>query len=101
MGGARSLAPAQVKSFGVGSNVKLPGPNPASPNTYAFGTPYAYMAQDLSAKDAEAYARSGLLAMLARNTGARAHAPPQLCVSFCVSVGVAAGRCPLPMLPSV
>ena len=30
----------QVKSFGVGAHVKLPGPSQAEPNVYQFGTPW-------------------------------------------------------------
>lgn len=57
----------QVKSFGVGQHVKLPGPSQDKPNTYAFGTTYEYMFNDLKAKDPDLYERNGLLNMLQRN----------------------------------
>mmetsp|Transcript_37694 Transcript_37694/g.63442 ORF Transcript_37694/g.63442 Transcript_37694/m.63442 type:complete len:192 (+) Transcript_37694:327-902(+) len=57
----------QVSSYGVGSHVKLPGPNAKSPNTYPFGTPYQFIYDDLKAKDEELYTRNSLLYMADRN----------------------------------
>ena len=62
----------QVKSFGVGRTVKLPGASKSQPNTYAFGKPYAEIHADLLSKDEELYTRNGLLAMVRRNMGVKA-----------------------------
>lgn len=56
-----------VGSFGVGSHVKLPGPNQKSPNSYSFGTPYKEIFADLAKKDSDLYTRNGLLRMVQRN----------------------------------
>ena len=57
----------QVKSFGVGGHVKLPGPSASQPNIYEFGTPYEDMYVQLKQADYNLYMRNGLLAMLHRN----------------------------------
>jgi len=62
----------QVKSFGVGRTVKLPGASKSQPNTYPFGKPYAEIHADLLGKDEELYTRNGLLAMVKRNMGVKA-----------------------------
>lgn len=62
----------QVKSFGVGRTVKLPGASKSQPNTYPFGKPYADIHDDLLSKDEELYTRNGLLAMVKRNMGVKA-----------------------------
>jgi len=58
-----------VKSYGTGSQVKLPGKTLAEPNTYPFGTPYIDMYNDLKKKDERFYVQNGLLPMLKRNAG--------------------------------
>jgi RNA polymerase II subunit A C-terminal domain phosphatase SSU72 len=57
-----------VKSYGTGSQVKLPGKTQAEPNTYPFGTPYMEMYNDLRKKDEKFYIQNGLLPMLKRNS---------------------------------
>ena len=40
-----------VRSFGSGNQVKLPGPSPNQPNVYDFSVTYEQMYQDLQTKD--------------------------------------------------
>lgn len=44
-----------VKSYGTGSVVKLPGTGPNEPNVYEFGTTYEHIYQDLCLKDQQLY----------------------------------------------
>ena len=44
-----------VKSYGTGSVVKLPGPSPHQPNSYDFDTTYEDMYKDLCVKDQTLY----------------------------------------------
>lgn len=46
-----------VRSFGTGTHVKLPGPAPDKPNVYDFKTTYEQMYNDLLKKDKELYPR--------------------------------------------
>jgi RNA polymerase II subunit A C-terminal domain phosphatase SSU72 len=56
-----------VRSFGTGKEVKLPGPSMNAPNIYDFNLTYEHMYKDLSAKDRTLYTQNGILHMLDRN----------------------------------
>uniref|UniRef100_A0A1B6H3F6 RNA polymerase II subunit A C-terminal domain phosphatase SSU72 n=1 Tax=Cuerna arida TaxID=1464854 RepID=A0A1B6H3F6_9HEMI len=57
----------QVRSFGTGDKVKLPGTAPDRPNVYDFSCSYEEIYQDLHNKDKSFYTQNGLLHMLDRN----------------------------------
>jgi len=56
-----------VKSYGTGTQVKLPGTSADKPNVYPFDTPYENIYQDLCQKDKKAYTNNGVLDILDRN----------------------------------
>jgi len=56
-----------VRSFGTGAQVKLPGASASEPNVYSFETTYEEIYNDLVRKDKNMYTQNGLLSMLDRN----------------------------------
>lgn len=62
-----SLRGYQVKSYGTGKEVKLPGPTAMEPQVFPFNTPYEQMMDELRSRDEALYASNGVLAMLERN----------------------------------
>ena len=69
-----------VSSYGVGTQVKLPGPAQDQPNSYPFGTLYADILEDLKRKDISLYTRNGLIQMLERNMKIKVHIRQECCV---------------------
>ncbi|XP_054422387.1 RNA polymerase II subunit A C-terminal domain phosphatase SSU72-like [Pteronotus mesoamericanus] len=56
-----------VRSFGTGTHVKLPGPTADQANIYDFNTTYDEIYRDLVEKNEEFYRNNGILRMLERN----------------------------------
>lgn len=56
-----------MRSFGTGTQVKLPGASASEPNVYSFETTYDEIYGDLVRKDKNMYTQNGILSMLDRN----------------------------------
>ncbi|KAL7677357.1 hypothetical protein ACOME3_003593 [Neoechinorhynchus agilis] len=56
-----------VRSFGTGKRVRLPGLSAEKPNIFSFDVSYESMYQRLSVKDKYFYTQNGVLNMLERN----------------------------------
>ncbi|CAG9854882.1 unnamed protein product [Phyllotreta striolata] len=62
-----------VKSYGTGDKVKIPGSSFDKPNIYDFGTSYEDIYTDLLQKDKSLYTQNGLLHTLERNKRIKTH----------------------------
>lgn len=62
-----------VKSYGTGDKVKIPGSAADKPNIYEFGTSYEEIYIDLLNKDKSLYTQNGLLHTLDRNKRIKSH----------------------------
>ncbi|XP_044750837.1 RNA polymerase II subunit A C-terminal domain phosphatase SSU72 [Coccinella septempunctata] len=62
-----------IKSYGTGDKVKIPGSAADRPNVYDFGTSYEDIYQDLLLKDKSLYTQNGLLHTLDRNRRIKSH----------------------------
>merc|ERR1711904_154099 len=57
----------RVESYGIGVNVKLPGPTLNEPNIFPFETPYNIIKRSLQHRNRKLYERNGLLELCDRN----------------------------------
>lgn len=74
-----------VRSYGTGSMVKLPGAGPNEPNVYEFGTTYEHIYQDLCLKDQQLYPFVSswmLVQRLLCGNDCGPHVPPLVCESL-------------------
>ncbi|XP_045471092.1 RNA polymerase II subunit A C-terminal domain phosphatase SSU72 [Harmonia axyridis] len=62
-----------IKSYGTGDKVKIPGSAADRPNVYEFGISYEEIYQDLLLKDKSLYTQNGLLHTLDRNRRIKSH----------------------------
>jgi RNA polymerase II subunit A C-terminal domain phosphatase SSU72 len=56
-----------IKSYGTGSMIKIPGESERKPNAYPFGTTYDAIYADLKSKDETLYTKNGMLHIMERN----------------------------------
>jgi len=56
-----------IKSYGTGNMIKIPGKSEKEPNQYPFGTSYDDIYTDLKSKDKSLYTKNGMLHIMERN----------------------------------
>jgi len=56
-----------IKSYGTGDKIKIPGSSAKEPNQYPFGTTYDEIFVDLKTKDKTLYTKNGMLHNMERN----------------------------------
>ncbi|XP_023329261.1 RNA polymerase II subunit A C-terminal domain phosphatase SSU72 [Eurytemora carolleeae] len=56
-----------IRSYGTGEKIKIPGSSAKEPNQYPFGTSYDEIYADLTSKDKALYTKNGMLHIMERN----------------------------------
>lgn len=56
-----------IRSYGTGEKIKIPGRSEKEPNQYPFGTSYDDIYSDLKSKDKALYTKNGMLHIMERN----------------------------------
>ncbi|CAM9269126.1 unnamed protein product, partial [Choristocarpus tenellus] len=57
----------RVRSYGAAREVRLPGKDAKTPKSFAFGTPYLEIHDELKREDAALFQRNSVLSLLARD----------------------------------
>ncbi|CAM9733408.1 unnamed protein product [Discosporangium mesarthrocarpum] len=61
----------RVKSYGTGREVRLPGKDARNPKSFAFGTPYLQIYDELEQLDAALFERNSVLSLLRRDAATK------------------------------
>jgi len=56
-----------IRSYGTGEKIKIPGKSEKEPNQYPFGTTYDAIYNDLKTQDKQLYTKNGMLHIMERN----------------------------------